>query len=269
MHRPILCFIINKYCCCVTGNSGVPSDVSHHPPHLLDSRGSWTPNALIPFCSYQTNLTILGQNNADFPFTFCSKFQPTVLEGQLCYKINIVPLTINNVKPGEKNSLMMIIDPGQTFTNQQTPDVQNLKFVNLEPAHTSSSVRVYIDILGSFSDSRPGSFAMYSLKKMTGTEGFLNLPTEKKKCQVETYELCQNRNYITEVQTQCGCVPWTLNKTLTEKVGLQSIEKNCNGNQFLFYRNLPSVLQRTMTATQQFLKSPLVVVYPALASTLM
>ena len=77
-------------------------------------------------------MTMLGQKKADFPFTFCSKFEPTVLEGQLCYKINITPLTVNNAKPGEKNSLMMIIDPGQTFTNPPAPEVQNLNFVNLE-----------------------------------------------------------------------------------------------------------------------------------------
>ena len=179
-------------------------------------------------------MTMLGQTKANFPFTFCSEFRPTVLEGELCYKINIVPSTITNAKPGEKNCLMMIIDPGQTSKKHQAIEEQDLNIVNLEPASTSSSVRVYMDILGTFSDYRPGSFAMYALKKMTGTEGFLTLPKEKKKCQVETFELCQTTNYVKEVHAQCGCVPWSLEKPPNGKVGLQFTDQHCIGNHLYF-----------------------------------
>ena len=63
---------------------------------------------------------------------------------------------------------------------------------------------------------------MSVLKKMTGTDNFLELPSEGKNCQTDAFEDCQAERYITEVQTKCGCVPWALNLTPTQKVGRSS-----------------------------------------------
>ena len=63
------------------GLSGIENKVSHHAPHLIDSSGSLTPAALIPFCAYQTNMTLLGQKTEGINFIACSQFQPTLLEG--------------------------------------------------------------------------------------------------------------------------------------------------------------------------------------------
>ena len=69
--------------------------MSLHPPHLIDSSGSLTPAALIPVCAYQTNMTLLGQTRHDLPFTVCDKFQPTVLEGQRCYELDLSKIGTN------------------------------------------------------------------------------------------------------------------------------------------------------------------------------
>ena len=68
--------------------------MSLHPPHLIDSSGSLTPAALIPFCAYQTNMTLLGQTRQDLPFPVCSQFQPVLFEGQLCYSLDLATLNI-------------------------------------------------------------------------------------------------------------------------------------------------------------------------------
>ena len=63
------------------GNLGSFGEVSFHPAHLEDSRGRLMPKALVPLCSYQG--TMLGKKLGNF--TFCDKFKPRVLNGQLCY----------------------------------------------------------------------------------------------------------------------------------------------------------------------------------------
>ena len=69
------------------GSDGKPNEVSFHAPHLIDSSGSLTPAALIPFCSYKANMDMLGKTKDSLNFTACSQFKPTVLEGQLCYRV--------------------------------------------------------------------------------------------------------------------------------------------------------------------------------------
>ena len=58
---------------------------------------------------------------------------------------------------------------------------------------------------------------MFALKKMTGTDTFLELP-DAKKCKTETFDECHVVRYIPEVQKQCGCLPWGLNSTLAQQV---------------------------------------------------
>ena len=56
---------------------------------------------------------------------------------------------------------------------------------------------------------------MSALKRMTGTESFLGLPIKEKNCQIESFEACNIKAYVEEVQARCACVPWALNNTLT------------------------------------------------------
>ena len=59
---------------------------------------------------------------------------------------------------------------------------------------------------------------MSVLKKMTGTDTFLELPDSAKNCKTETFEECHAVRYVAEVQKQCGSLPWGLNSTLTQQV---------------------------------------------------
>ena len=67
-------------------------------------------------------------------------------------------------------------------------------------------------------DTRPGSYVMSALKKMRGTASFLALPDGARNCQIETFESCQTRRYMEEVQERCGCVPWVLRAPLSYQV---------------------------------------------------
>ena len=89
--------------------------------------------------------------------------------------------------------------------------------LNIEQTNTDTQgIKIYINTLEKFETFDFGSFAMQSLKKMTGTEAFLE--DKNKDCSVETFEHCQARRYLEEVTKHCGCVPWSLATTNPLKV---------------------------------------------------
>ena len=192
-------------------------EVSLHPPHLIDSSGSLTPTALIPFCAYQTNMTIVGQKVQDPPFMACSQFYPTVLEGQICYSMNLSTVKTGKTKTGLDSELFMIIDSGRSRDNRESRlDHKHDPFtLSLKPqSDDMSSARIHLNTLTSFTDTRTGTYSLSVLKKITGTKNFKNLPDRFKDCQVEAFEECQTKMYAKEIQDKCDCIPWALGSTL-------------------------------------------------------
>ena len=209
------------------GSLGAVNEVSYHAPHLIDSSGSMTPSALIPFCAYQTNTTLLGQTRQGLPFPVCSQFKPTVLEGQLCYSLNLSKIASDKTAAGLDNGILIILDLGTSDKEEnrlnERETLGDEKFISLkmDPFNPSeTTAQIYLNTLSSISDYRAGSYALTSLKKMTGTESFLKQSDDNKKCRTQSKEDCQTARYIDIVQKNCGCVPWSLRSALTIKVGL-------------------------------------------------
>ena len=201
------------------GSLGTANEVSYHAPHLIDSSGSRTPAGLIPFCSYQGDMSMLGDMKSNLNFTACSQFKPTVLEGQRCYYLNLTSKDTGKTGTGKGAGLVIIIDIGVQNTDETQSEDSNENPLSLDSSGVdASSARIYLDTLASFTDSRAGSYPMTALKKMTGTESFLKQTDEEKKCRIETLEVCQARSYIDKVQEKCGCVPWALTTALGTKV---------------------------------------------------
>ena len=168
------------------GSVNTANEVSIHPPHLIDSSGSLTPTALIPFCAYQTNATLLGQNRQDLPYTVCTHFQPTVLDGQRCYSLNLTSIYKGKTKIGKAAGLVIIIDTGVQNTNRTQSEDSNENPFDLESSDVDSgSARIYLNTLSSFTDYRAGSYDLTVLKKMNGTEGYLKQTDGEKKCRME------------------------------------------------------------------------------------
>lgn len=163
------------------------SVVSFHPAHLTGSQDRLLPAALIPFCSYQGRT--LG-NEID-GFVSCDKFQPTVLEGQMCYSLDLNTIdNVNKSGSGKGNGILMVFD-----SNQE-----------------NKLARIHLHTLSPFTSNRNGSYAMSSLKKMTGTTDFLKMPDAIKKCNVEPFANCNTKNYFEKIRNKCKCVLWALNK---------------------------------------------------------
>ena len=165
-------------------------------------------------------MTLLGQTRQDLPFPFCTNFHPTVLEGQLCYSLDLESLkTSVPPKMGKEHGLLLILDANQYEEDKVDLDNEDISFDSLSlttKKSVGSSARIYINTMASFTDYGSGSYAMSSLKKMTGTENFLAL--QNKPCHIEVFEDCQARSYTQEVKKKCGCTPWTLAMNLTIQV---------------------------------------------------
>ena len=86
------------------------SAVSNHPPHLIEKRGNLSPSAFIPFCSYSSDMDTTGQLIDGLQFPVCTKFHPTVLDGELCYTLDISSL---DTKAGKEQGLLLLLDFNQ------------------------------------------------------------------------------------------------------------------------------------------------------------
>ena len=63
--------------------------VSNHPVHLVDEYGQSSPSALIPFCEFGGHLELLGYKMMDLQLPLCTAFNKRILNGQLCYEVDV------------------------------------------------------------------------------------------------------------------------------------------------------------------------------------
>ena len=177
-----------------------------HPPHLTSS---WS-SAFIPYCAYKTNLDF-SENSLSLPgitFPLCSSFLPTILEGQLCYK-----LELNKTSgQGKRNELMLLLDYNedrslQTLSDEEEDVGLSKKTLNLDTAVDSihgDSAKIQINTLSPYVGFGGGIYTMTVVKRMVANEHFLSMPLEDRNCEVELFEDCRTRKLF----ELCGCVPW-------------------------------------------------------------
>ena len=186
--------------------------------HLVPNKqGHLPPSALVPFCSYQGDNSMLGQERPELEnLTVCDKFEPTILEGQLCYSIDIAKLEKKPTKAGKTKGLFLLLDPSP----YQIQD--DKERVNAE-RNKKKTFKVYIHTLAPFATYGPGAFAMSTLKSLTGTASFKGLPDKQKKCTVHKREKCQTDKFLSQVKANCSCVPWGIAMTENSKAQVSSL----------------------------------------------
>ena len=188
------------------GDEPISQELSLHPVHLTrDNKDELHPSALVPFCSYQRNSNLLGQQRPEIDnMTICDKFEPTILEGQLCYSLDIARPVKNPTKSGKANGLFLLVDPNPFQLKSTENDFWGSSDI------AEQTVKVFIHTLAPHTAFGPRSYGMSALKEMTGTKSFEQLPDYKKKCTVHSREECQTQKYLTQVEKECKCTPWTL-----------------------------------------------------------
>ena len=135
--------------------------------------------------------------------TSCDKFQPIILDGQMCYSLNVANNSKKSSKAGKKGGLFLLLDPSPY---QMSQSAQNLD----EEYDEQNSFKVYIHTLAQNTAYGPGIYSMNSLKSMTGKESFKQLPDSLKKCHVQNREDCQTNKFLEQVKDNCNCTAWPL-----------------------------------------------------------
>ena len=104
---------------------------------------------------------------------------------------------------GKENGLYLLLDPTpyQLNENHAEADIEIRKY---------QTFTVAIHTLAEFTKNGPGTYALSTLKRMTGTDSFKQLPDTQKKCQVHNQDECRNQRYIDQIVRECGCLPWAL-----------------------------------------------------------
>ena len=198
----------------VSESEGILQEISVHPVHLTeDNEGNLPPSALVSFCSNQEGASLLGEERQELGnLTLCNKFRPTILEGQLCYSLETAKYAMKPTKAGKRNGLFLLVDPNPYQVNSSERNVEVER-------NDQDSFKIYIHTLAQHSAFGPGTYGMQSLKSMTGTKSFEELPESQKRCRVHNREGCQADKFLEQVQGNCSCIPWALaNDTSKEKV---------------------------------------------------
>ena len=189
-------------CYSIADAQNISQELSLHPVHLTpDKEGNLPPSALVPFCSYQGKNDLLGHEIPGLGnLTICDTFKSTILEGQLCYSLDIAKLEKKPTKSGKPYGLFLLVDPNPYQTHDDVEDSKT----------GYQSFKVFVHTLAQSSMFGPGSYGMNALKRMTGTESFKQLPDYQKKCLVHNREKCQTQKYLDRVLSECNCTPWHL-----------------------------------------------------------
>ena len=202
--------------------SGVSREMSLHPAHLTPNEdGVLPPSALVPFCSYQQDRRLLGQRNLELNLTICDKFEPIVLDGQLCYSLDVAKFADKPTGEGKEKGLFLLLDPYPYPLNVWDDDAQKVNDL--------SHFKIYIHTLAQYTRHGLGAYKVDSLKRMTATDNFKQLPDNQKNCHVHNREECQTQKFLEHVLNNCKCIPWAAAPAFkTKKVKLFK-EKSISG----------------------------------------
>ena len=185
-------------------------------------------------------MNIVGEYIDGINFPVCNTFKPQILDGELCYVLDFKDIKSRSKvesHPGRGNGLLLAIDTGINIGPQVEQDTSAEKKGFIRTMLTSSRGKARLHILTSHRHevSRPGIYTLKNLKYMTGTDNFLAMPDEARKCQIQSKEECRTQRFVQEVQRNCGCIPWTLSSHASDQVNFFMATYDISeSNQLLF-----------------------------------
>ena len=62
--------------------------VTNHPVHIVDQDQKLSPTALIPFCEFSGDMSVMGVKIDQFDVPVCNSFRPKIVKNQLCYEVD-------------------------------------------------------------------------------------------------------------------------------------------------------------------------------------
>ena len=92
-------------------SDSVSLDLLNQPVHILDDNLNLSPSAFIPFCSFDGNSDLLGRETGKFSLPVCTSFKKRLLDGQLCYQIDVSRVINEMTVTGlQKGGLTLLVD---------------------------------------------------------------------------------------------------------------------------------------------------------------
>ena len=147
--------------------------------------------------------------------------------GQPCYSINSSNLGGHASKAGVDNSLVFFLDLSGLgelsdkkywYDPEGQYEFESLVLGDSSPDDARREPTIYIGTKTRFTEYKTGVFKMSSLKGTSGSERFMALPYDIRKCEQESFEECNNNRFMEKVQEDCGCLPWYLTSVHKSKV---------------------------------------------------
>ena len=187
--------------------TGAEWDQTTPPPHIIDQNNQMAASAFIPFCLYQSEFLANTSPLQNLSFPVCTSFKPTILEGQLCYKLDLQM----HSRQGKKNELMLLLDYNNELSlqpNSGLSDIGRSKSIYLDTVDSDHyEAKIHINTLSQMTHFGGGSYKMTDVKRMTAKPDFLKMPFKDRNCEAEEYEACRTRKLL----ENCNCVPAEVN----------------------------------------------------------
>ena len=99
-----------------SASDNVLLDLVNHPVHLLDDNENLSPSAFIPFCSFQGSPDLLSREFGNFSLPVCNSFEKRLLDGQLCYQIDVNRIINETTAAGlQKGGLSLLVDANTEY----------------------------------------------------------------------------------------------------------------------------------------------------------
>ena len=79
---------------------------TNHPVHIQDQDGKLSPTALVPFCEFGGNMSVMGVKIDQIDVPVCNSFRPKIKGNQLCYTVDPNKVVVQNINLLENISLI-------------------------------------------------------------------------------------------------------------------------------------------------------------------
>ena len=85
--------------------------LNNHPVHLVDNKGTLSPPAFIPFCSFGNDIDSMSMKIENFSLPVCNSFRAVLHKDQLCFEVDLEKFKRkDNLKEQLINGLVLILD---------------------------------------------------------------------------------------------------------------------------------------------------------------
>ena len=112
-----------------------------------------SPSALIPFCEFGGNMSVVGVKIDQFDVPVCNSFQARILRDQLCYEVDLNKFSDKRNIVGELklgfNFIMDYNEDRQVSQNQEDKEPNESSLVsNVVWSDDKEHAHIYLDTLG-------------------------------------------------------------------------------------------------------------------------